>query len=182
MSDQITPPASSGTPSTPLGGSLMGRTIDHFFGATSEPDGTPSSARIYAGWIFVAILVFQSMIISVLCWKILKLETTAVNAPSLAVTYTSVLKTFFTISILFDMGTALSLYGINVWKYIAQIRTGVAAKDDESPTGSSAPTPAQLVTVVTGKPSDQPAKPPVIPPAPKPPSDAPDDVNPSRVD
>lgn len=159
----------------------MGRTIDHFFGATSEPDGqTPSSARIYAGWIFAAILIFQSMIISVLCWKILRLETWAPNAPSLAVTYTSVLKTFFTVSILFDMGTALSLYGINVWKYIAQIRTGVAAKEDGSEALGSTPTAAQVMTVVTGKPTDAPTKPPVAP-APKP-SDASDDVSPSRVD
>jgi hypothetical protein len=159
----------------------MGRTIDHFFGATSEPDGqTPSSARIYAGWIFTMILILQLMVISVLCWKILRLETWAPNAPSLGVTYTSVLKTFFTISILFDMGTALSLYGINVWKYIAQIRTGVAVKDDGTDVVSPAPTAAQVMTVVTGKPSEAPDKPSVVP-TPKS-SDAGDDVSPSRVD
>jgi hypothetical protein len=126
------------------------------------------------------ILILQLMVISVLCWKILRLETWAPNAPSLVVTYTSVLKTFFTISILFDMGTALSLYGINVWKYIAQIRTGVAVKDDGTDVVSPAPTVAQVMTVVTGKPLEAPAKPSVVP-TPKSP-DTSDDVNPSRVD
>lgn len=178
MTDPTTIPVGSGAPTTPLGGSLVGRITDHLFGATSEPDNsTPSSARIYAGWIFTMILVLQLMVISVLCWKILRLDTWAPNAPSLAVTYTAVLKTFFTISILFDMGTALSLYGINVWKYIAQIRTGVAVKDDGTDVVSPAPTAAQVMTVVTGKPSDAPAKPPVAPP-----SDASDEVSPSRVD
>lgn len=172
---QAQTPAPTSLPEVKEG--LMGRTLNHLFGATCEPDGvTPSSARTFGAWIFTTVLFLQVLVIGVLCWRIFRLDHTIANAPALATIYTSVLKTFFLWSLLFDVATALSLYGINVWKYVAQIRTGVAIKDDGTDVGASpVPTKDQVVAVVTGKA-------PVVAPAPKAPSDASDDPGPSRVD
>ena len=99
-------------------------------GATNEPSGEPSSARIYALWLIGFVLLAQFMVVDCFIWKLLTLDAKGSNAVALANTYTGVLRVFMLWSMLFDVATALSLYGINVWKYVAAMRTGQAVKED----------------------------------------------------
>lgn len=171
----------SHTPSTtfrpPKVEGFMSKWSAHLMEATKEPDGvTPSSARIYALWLIAFVLLAQFLIVNCLIWKLLTLDATNANAVGLASVYASVLRVFMLWSMLFDVATALSLYGINVWKYVAAMRTGQAVKDDEEgfipkPSPSA---PSFVGKVVTpGLP-----RPPVVVPA----SDTSDDSGPSRVD
>jgi hypothetical protein len=92
---------------------------------------TPSSARIYALWLIAFVLLAQFLIVDCLVWKLLTLDASSPNAIGLANVYASVLRVFMLWSMLFDVATALSLYGINVWKYVAAMRTGQPVRDDE---------------------------------------------------
>ena len=122
----------------------------HLLDATKEPDGvTPSSARIYALWLIASVLLAQFMIVTCLVWKLLTLDATNANAVGLANVYASVLRIFMLWSMLFDVATALSLYGINVWKYVAAMRTGQPVADDpEAPTLPPPPAPCPVVRPV----------------------------------
>lgn len=111
---------------------LMTKWETHLLEATKEPDGvTPSSARIYALWLIAFVLLAQFLIVDCLVWKLLTLDASSPNAIGLANVYASVLRVFMLWSMLFDVATALSLYGINVWKYVAAMRTGQPVRDDE---------------------------------------------------
>ena len=99
----------------------------HLLEATKEPDGvTPSSARIYALWLIAFVLLAQFLIVDCLVWKLLTLDASSPNAIGLANVYASVLRVFMLWSMLFDVATALSLYGINVWKYISTFASPLA--------------------------------------------------------
>jgi len=118
----------------------------HLLEATKESDGvTPSSARIYALWLIASVLLAQFLIVTCLVWKLLTLDATNANAVGLANVYTSVLRVFMLWSMLFDVATALSLYGINVWKYVAAMRTGQPVRDDEEAPAPVAPGPIRPV-------------------------------------
>lgn len=100
----------------------------HIKEATFEPDGkTPSSARIYAGWLIGFVLFLQFASTAVILLKILWLRQEETNAPALVVAYTSLLRVMILWGTMFDVATALSLYGINVWKYLASIANPLAA-------------------------------------------------------
>lgn len=128
---------------------VLPRLADHFIGATRESDNvTPSSARVNGTLIILTILLLQAMIIGVLCWKILTLDPGNVNAATLLPIYVRALNIFLLWALLFDVATALSLYGINVWRWVAAIRTGAASADDEgeaSDVPKSIPQPAAHV-------------------------------------
>ena len=109
---------------------LIPRIVDHFLGAAKEMDNvTPSSARTYGGMIFMAVLGLQVAIVWVLLYKIVSLDMALPNAPTLLPVLTKVLLVFLLWALLFDVGTALSLYGLNIWKYIAAIRCGTMPSD-----------------------------------------------------
>ena len=111
---------------------IIPKLVDHVIGATNEMDNqTPSSSRVYGGMIFVTVLALQLMIIGVLCWKILRLDPNLANAPAILTIYSKILLAFFLWSILFDVATALSLYGVNCWKYVAAMRCGVMPTDTD---------------------------------------------------
>lgn len=142
---------------------------EHIRASTMEPDGvTPSSARLYALWLIGFVLLAQFIIVDCLVWKLLTLDATLPTAPALANTYASILRAFMLWTMLFDVATALSLYGINIWKYVAAIRTGVPLNESDP----EAATPKAVVR--TG------AK---IPPKPAPEAkDSPDEETGSRVE
>lgn len=101
---------------------------EHIRESTKEHDGkTPSSARIYAGWLigFVIFLQFASTIVILL--KILWVRQDNIMAPALITSYTALLRVMLLWGTLFDVATALSLYGINVWKYIASFASPLTA-------------------------------------------------------
>ena len=104
--------------------------VNHIIDSTREANGAPSSARIYAGWLLVTVIVAQLLIITTLLWCLLGLDATLPSATPLATLYMGGLKIFMLWSMLFDVATALSLYGINVWKYVAAIRTGSVLPDE----------------------------------------------------
>ena len=113
--------------------------------STKEPDGAPSSARIFALWLIGFVLFAQFLIVDCLVWKLLFLNEAGANAVGLASVYSGVLRVFMLWSMLFDVATALSLYGINVWKYVAAMRTGQPVADDEEAPAPVAPGPIRPV-------------------------------------
>ena len=156
----------------------------HLLEATKEPDGvTPSSARIYALWLIAFVLLAQFLIVDCLVWKLLTLDASSPNAIGLANVYASVLRVFMLWSMLFDVATALSLYGINVWKYVAAMRTGQVVQEDSDeerlitgqPSTSLTPRVSAISKITIPRPTSS------VPPRPPSPSGD-DDVSPSRVD
>lgn len=142
----------------------MGRLFNHCIGAIEEPNGNPSSARIYAGILLVTIPVIQLMVVLAVMARLATLNPSLSNVPTLTSSYLGFLKSFLLWTLLFNAGTAMSLYGINVWKYISSIRTGVAPlpeADDGSTTtnSSSSPVTPQVVPAATtnGSSSETPA-------------------------
>lgn len=110
---------------------IVPKVVEHFVGMLREPDNkTPSSARTLGCFLFMAVLVVQVKIVWTLCSMIVHLDPTLPNAAALLATYTKVLYIVLMWTILFDVAAALSLYGINVWRYVAAIRCGSIPKDD----------------------------------------------------
>ena len=106
--------------------------FDHLIAATKEIDNhTPSAARVFAGCIFTVVLSLQCAIIGTLVWKVYLMDLLAPSAVAALQVLSKILLAFLLWSILFDVATALSLYGINVWRYVAAMRTGQAVKDDD---------------------------------------------------
>lgn len=98
-------------------------------------DNGPSAARTYGGIIFLTVVALQIMVITTMCWKVLRLDPATVNSLYILPIYTKLLSQFMLWGSLFDCATALSLYGINVWRFVASIRTGQAvAPDADDPT------------------------------------------------
>ena len=151
----------------------MGRLIDHCIGAATEPNGAPSSARVYAGILLVTIPGIQTMVVLAIMTRLLTLSPTATNAPALTSAYLGFLRTFLLWTLLFDASTALSLYGINVWKYLVALRTGVppvegvASPEDVEPTtnsSSSIQPPKDVPVPTTNSSSSVPPTEDVVPP------------------
>ena len=86
--------------------------------AFSNDNGVPSSARIIGLFLFSGLLAFLIAATSVLLYRIL--HTT--DAVSLKILVDGFSK--FQWHYLYLLAGALALYGINIWKYIAQIRVG----------------------------------------------------------
>ena len=156
---------------------------EHLKESTKEPDGAPSSARIFALWLIGFVLFAQFLIVDCLVWKLLFLNEAGANAVGLASVYSGVLRVFMLWSMLFDVATALSLYGINVWKYVAAMRTGQVALEDSNeerliqgqPVTSLTPRVSAISKIAIPSPAA------VVVPRP-PASSGDDDVSPSRVD
>jgi hypothetical protein len=123
--------------------------VQHTLDATKEPDGTPSSARIFAGILIIFVIFLQMAIICALLWKIMFLDASLPTAPALTSTYASIFRVFLLWSMLFDVATALSFYGINIWKYVAALRTGQIPLDD-TPTNMLGGTGALPAIVTPG--------------------------------
>lgn len=94
--------------------------------ATKEPipdlsveERPASTSRILASILVGVVLILQILITGTLLLLLIRLEVSQKNAPILATTYVSLLRAIVLWSLLFDTATALSLYGINVWKYIS---------------------------------------------------------------
>lgn len=114
--------------------------IRHCIQATNEANGTPSSARIYAGELLITISIIQFMVVFAVMARLLTLPPADTNTPALTSLYLGFLKGFLLWTLLFDAATALSLYGVNVWKYLVALRTGVVPVEAlPSPEGSLAP-------------------------------------------
>ena len=94
--------------------------------ATKEPipdlpveERPASTSRILASILVAVVLILQILITGTLLVLLLRLEVPQKNAPVLAAAYVGLLRAIVLWSLLFDTATALSLYGINVWKYIS---------------------------------------------------------------
>lgn len=133
-------------PQNPVPGPLR-RVVNHVIGATRELDHrTPSSARIYGGVLLATIILIQILIAVALCFRLATVDPALVNAPVLIKVYVTALKALLW-SLLFDAATALSLYGVNVWRYIAAIRCGRFMSADDAAADADippAPAPAQV--------------------------------------
>lgn len=91
----------------------------HFLTLMASDDrGTPSSSRVIGTVIFACLSLVILAIYTVLLVRI----ATITDSASLGIVTNALIK--FDWVILIMSATALSLYGINVWKYIAQIRAG----------------------------------------------------------
>lgn len=100
----------------------------HLLEATKEPDGvTPSASRIFAGWLIAFVLGLQFVTTGTLLWLLLHLDPAHTNAPAMATVYIGLLKIVMVLGIVFDLATALSFYGINVWKYISGLANPISA-------------------------------------------------------
>ena len=86
--------------------------------AFSNDNGVPSSARIIGLFLFSGLLAFLIAATSVLLYRIL--HTTDVVSLKILVDGFSKFQWHY----LYLLAGALALYGINIWKYIAQIRVG----------------------------------------------------------
>lgn len=105
--------------------------------AHKEPDGrTPSSARIWGTMILVTVNILTILVILIVLFKLKATD----NVQMASVLMTSLAKLVLW-EFLFLLATALSLYGINVWKYVAQIRTGVSIPDDDGKGNFPGPMP-----------------------------------------
>jgi hypothetical protein len=143
---------------------LVHRIIDFLGGSMYEPDGkTPSSARLIAVSIFTTLNVLTIGIVGGLVRMIVvttrqipHLAEIGKSTADLVKTVELLTKATVTISLwwfLFLAATALSLYGINVWKYVAAIRAGTNAGPDDPPAVPAAPavpTVSQAVAAVKG--------------------------------
>lgn len=89
----------------------------------SDDRGVPSASRVIGAVIFTILGVSLAAITAVLLWKIV-VTTDQVN---LSTVVGALSKSMWIYMIL--AATALSLYGINIWKYIAQIRAGGVIND-----------------------------------------------------
>lgn len=151
------------------------RDILHFLKRMiSDDNGVPSSSRVIGIVIFTILGVSVGSITGVALWK-LYFSTD----PLMVRVILDALNKFAWIYLILA-ATALSLYGINVWKYIAQIKTGVATpfsnsnNDDDylmprtgSKTLNPSPTPSNAIPIQTGKKVEAPHP---IPPRVKPPT------------
>lgn len=90
----------------------------------SDDNKLPSSTRIVGIWIFMLLGFSVAGITTALVFKIFTLNDSA----SLKVVVDGVVKFGWIYMIL--AATALSLYGIHVWKYIAQLRSGAVFMGD----------------------------------------------------
>jgi hypothetical protein len=100
-----------------------------------EPNGeTPSSARIIAAFIFGSLTVLTFLIILVLLFRIMTIQDPYLGGALLS-TLTKITLYWF----LFFAATALSLYGINVWKYVAGMRMGFDNSIDPTMGGMNGP-------------------------------------------
>ena len=100
---------------------------NHLIHATTEPDGkTPSSARLLATGIILVVLLIQIGIVTILLVKLALLDPSLPNAPLLATVYLGLLRVILLFGSLFDLATALSFYGINVWKYLSGLANPLA--------------------------------------------------------
>ena len=87
----------------------------------SDDNHLPSSTRIVGTWIFTFVTLAVGFLTAVLGWKLHEtldpkiVESLMVGIKTLLWIYTTML------------ASALSMYGINAWKYITQIQAGVLA-------------------------------------------------------
>jgi hypothetical protein len=84
----------------------------------SDDNGMPSSSRVIGIMIFTLLVVSVGSITGVFLWKLY--WTQDANVVKILVEGINKFSWFYMIL----AATALSLYGINVWKYIAQIKSG----------------------------------------------------------
>jgi hypothetical protein len=95
---------------------------------------TPSSARIIAAFIFGSLTILTFLIILVLLFRIMTIQDPYLGGALLS-TLTKITLYWF----LFFAATALSLYGINVWKYVAGMRLGFDNSIDPTMGGMNGP-------------------------------------------
>ena len=93
----------------------------------SDDNGNPSSSRGIGLIIFTSLSICVTGVTATLLYRITQIQ----DAEALKVATDALIR--FAWMYLIMAGTALSLYGINVWKYIAQIRTGVALPEPTKP-------------------------------------------------
>lgn len=86
----------------------------------SDDSGHPSSSRGIGLILFSCLSICVSAVTGVFLYKIV----TVSDSQTVKVVTDALIR--FTWIYVIMAATALSLYGIHVWKYIAQIRTGVA--------------------------------------------------------
>ena len=105
----------------------------HLMDATKEPipdlpteERPASTSRILASILIGTVLVLQILITGALLALLIRLNAPDKNSPVLAATYVGLLRAIVLWSLLFDTATALSLYGINVWKYISTFASPLA--------------------------------------------------------
>ena len=84
----------------------------------SDERGQPSSSRVIGFLVFTSLIVSIIAITAVLLWKIV----VTVDQVNLSTVVTALSKSMWIFLIL--AATALSLYGINIWRYVACIRAG----------------------------------------------------------
>ena len=84
----------------------------------SDERGQPSSSRVIGFLVFSSLIISIVAITTVLLWKIVVTSDPA----SLNIVVTALSKSMWIFLIL--AATALSLYGINIWRYVASIRAG----------------------------------------------------------
>lgn len=96
-----------------------------------EEDGkTVSSSRIMGGLTFVVLHFCNVVLVSAISWSIIKvMKLNPIDNVALA----SLLGSIKYLSLLYLIlaATALALYGVNIWKYVASIRSGINSKADE---------------------------------------------------
>jgi hypothetical protein len=120
---------------------VIHRFIDFIGGSMHEPDGTtPSSARMIAVMIFTALTFLTAGIITGFVHmtvetseSIAQVAATGKSTADLTKVIDLLTHAIVTITLwwfLFLAATALSLYGINVWKWVASIRAGVMPNDE----------------------------------------------------
>lgn len=101
--------------------------------AITEPGGKEvSSTRVWGGITFAVLLLCNMALVGTICWGIRKV---LYLAPVDNVALASLLGSIKNLAWLYLVlaATALSLYGINVWKYINTLKNGLStvAKDVE---------------------------------------------------
>lgn len=96
-----------------------------------EEDGkTVSSSRIMGGLTFVVLHFCNVILVSAISWSIIKvirlvpIDNAALSSLLGSIKYLSLLY-------LILAATALALYGVNIWKYVASIRNGVNSRVDD---------------------------------------------------
>lgn len=93
--------------------------------AMKERGRIPSSSRIYAGWLIGIAILIQLACVWTLLLCLMRVNPKQPGVEVLVGHYVNCLRWVVTYSAFLDVATALSFYGINVWKYCTGLRHGV---------------------------------------------------------
>lgn len=118
----------------------LAKAVSGFF---KEHDNvTKSSARLQGTIILVNIEILQAIVVIGWTWVLVSMSKNIKDVYTAQVCTTLINATLRIViwGFLFQAAIALSLYGINVWKYIVSLRTGVSPVPDSE--GESASEPA----------------------------------------